>query len=522
MSYRNNRGSGKHSTASHVVRHGFTPVSESGSKKNVPPEENAKQTRLYLEEPGVIYLSLALYLSSRIDLLPAEFCHELSLIPDRGPSASFSELQQTLCEELPHNANSIFVHPGSTAIHSTLLTHSFHATLMNGAPVTVVILRPECRALRSGPVVPPSFDKSIAQKYCTGAVDDAVLLDFFSCLRRKCDFRARLECELEGSGCDAVLSCQVYPELTTSRIITAERIDGSGIGELRSDDAHQTELLARRICQAWFHQALFGNGFAVDPQPDNVIFRDNALFFNGCDVVRLPASAKENLWNYLMAAMIDDPDRAARYLLREMYPPEHKQVSSEAFRSMFRQSAIFGALAPLIGTNTDGLAQVIFQHWKTALEFGYEPKPHLLCFYRGLFSVARISYMLSPLADNVQVGIEDVRAARIAAQFEDLADWRYWFQNSDKFASVLVNLPKIVDDALARTAEPTYAATEPHHRGDHSSHSSAHGSMLCVLLALLVLLQSLSMNPWAHKTVLLLLLLAGFILLGRSDKDRVP
>src|SRR5258708_13213452 len=48
----------------------------------VSHEERARELRLKLQEMGPEYRCFALYLSSRVDLLPPEYCRELALTPD--------------------------------------------------------------------------------------------------------------------------------------------------------------------------------------------------------------------------------------------------------------------------------------------------------------------------------------------------------------------------------------------------------------------------------------------------------
>jgi predicted unusual protein kinase regulating ubiquinone biosynthesis (AarF/ABC1/UbiB family) len=511
---------GKHHRTSHVIRPETPPSAARTFDGSASPETRAKQARLLLERLGTGYSCLALYLSSRVDLLPPEFCREFSLTADSGPPLSASEIQQILEEELPSGLNGAFVQFDFAAVNSTLLTHSLTATLVNGAMVEITILRPECRALKDGPPVPRSFDKAIVREYCGNEVTDAVVLDFYACLRRKCNFTVQMDVmeliSYDVAAPDIVLTPRIYRELSTERVMTLERLECTSMdGGLRSR-ACNADVLSRRLCQAWLHQALCGNGFAVDLQPHHVAIRDDQIVFNGCDFVSLSSVSKENLWNYIMATMVDDPDKAALHLLREMGPPQHGKVDTETFRSKFRQAAYFGALEPLLGTNSNALAQLIFQHWKTALEYGYQPKPHLLCFYRGLFSIARISRKLSSLGDPLREGVEEVRNDQIVRQMKDLTEWRYWFRNSDKFANAMVSLPKMIDDALQRASAAN--ETGPGHddaggRVKKTGNWMSDTTTICALAAVLLVFRSPTPSPLTEKAALLLLLLAGWLAL---------
>jgi predicted unusual protein kinase regulating ubiquinone biosynthesis (AarF/ABC1/UbiB family) len=516
------RRCGKPHRTSHVIRPEAPPPAAGTFNGNASPEMRAKQARLLLEKLGMGYSCLALYLSSRVDLLPPEFCREFSLTSDSGPPLSASEIQQILEEELPSGLNGVFVQFDFAAVNSTLLTHSLTATLANGAAVEITILRPECRALKDGQPVPQSFDKAIVREYCGSEVTDAVLLDFFTCLRRRCNFTVLMDVmelisyDIAAQG--IVLAPRIYRELSKERVMTLERLECTSMDEGLRSRVCNADVLSRRLCQAWLHQALCGNGFAVDLQPHHVAIRDEQVLFTGCDFVSLSSGTKENLWNYIMATMVDDPDKAAMHLLREMCPAQHRKVDAETFRSKFRQAAYFGALEPLLGTNSNALSQLIFQHWKTALEYGYQPKPHLLCFYRGLFSIARISRDLSPFGDPLREGVEEVRNDQIMRQMKDLMEWRYWFRNSDKFANAIVSLPKMIDDALQRASAANETWPEQDEAGGRQTKtggSTSDMTTICALAAVLFVFRSSAASPLTEKAALLLLLLAGWLALKK-------
>lgn len=488
---------------------------------SLPPEEQAIRIRELFQRLGLGYSCLALYLSSRIDLLPAEFCREFALTPNASPTLPVDEVQRTLEQELGASLNRTLAEFNPVPVHSTLLTHSYAARLTSGVPVIMTFLRPECSALGRGPEPPPSFDKALVHECFSGKVSDEVLLDFFAGLRRKCDLTGQREVlELmahESAGQEVLCSPRIYRELCTSRILTSKRVEGVFIGDLSHNHACNTDVLARNLCRAWLYQVLQGSAFAVDPQPQNISVVENAFLFTGCDFITLPSGTKENLWNYLLATMVDDPDKAAMYLLREMWPGRRTKVDAETFRSKFRQAAYFGVLEPLLGTNSNALAQLIFQHWKTALEYGYAPNPHLLCFYRGLFSIARTAHRLSAYGDPLREGMEEVRGNRIMGQVKEIVDWNYWFQRSDKFATAFVNLPKMLDDALTRASapNPVNSAVENGSVGKRTGGTSDM-TLIIVLAAVVLMSQSSSAGPGMERFLLLLALLVGLMALRKS------
>jgi len=509
----------QHRTWPHTVCQEASATHAVTLNRNAPLREQARQIRWLLQEQGPGYSCLLLYLSSRIDLLPAEFCREFSFTPSSRPPLGASHVQQIIEEKFSPTLRRAFLEFNPVPADCSLFTQSHHAKLANGAPVTVTMLRPECFALSSETQAPSAFDRAMVQEYCGKCVDDEVFLDFFTSLRRKCDFTTQVEMleRMAHDNADVKIlsSRKVYPELSNARIITAQQLEGLPLDEAASHHICNKEALARNVCQAWLHQALCANALAVDPQAHNIIVVNSALLFDGCDFAGLAQGPRENLWNYLLATIVDDPDKAAMYLLREMFPSQRGTFDLQAFRSRFRQSAYFGALEPLLGTNSNALAQLIFQHWKTALEYGYIPKSELLCFYRGLFSIARIAQSLSPFTDPLRQGVEEVRSDTIVGQFKEMFDLQYWFQNSERFATALVTLPRIMDDALTQASVPDhFGPTQDKRRADQSS-GTAGLPAICLLLTVLVLLRSSNASPSTDWPSLLLVMFAGLMVLRK-------
>src|SRR5215469_1564860 len=100
---------GQHRRMSHAFRRKASPPDPSfGGDGNVSIDEQARRARRLLQELGLGYSCLALYLSSRIDLLPAEFCREFALTPDVSPPVPVAEVERRIEEEIHAATKGIF------------------------------------------------------------------------------------------------------------------------------------------------------------------------------------------------------------------------------------------------------------------------------------------------------------------------------------------------------------------------------------------------------------------------------
>src|ERR1051326_482780 len=273
------------------------------------------------------------------------------------------------------------------------------------------------------------------------------------------------------------------------------------------------------ICHLWLQQAIQGRCFPVDVQTHNIyIGKEDRISFLNCEFVGLPSSTRENLSKYLGALMGNDPDTAAMYLLREMSPRDPgRKIDPELFRTHFRQAASFGALEPVLGTDSNAMAQLVFQHWRTALDHGYIPLPHLLCFYRGFFSVAKIAKQLSPAGDALHEGLEEFQTTNVFGQIRELMDWRYWYENADKFATAMAQLPRTIDAALNHAAAlPLDSGTRPSSSRE-TAHAGPSAGDFIILLVLLILTWQLPPAPgWSGRITPLVLMLAGILVLMKK------
>lgn len=481
-------------------------------------EQDAQQMRLRLQASGPMYSCFGLYCASRIDLLPVEICRELENIPDSTPAIPPAHVQQIIAGDLGSKWEQAFSEFDYVPHQSRLISQSHRARLRTGALVDVVILRPECYALHQSERA-QAVHENVIMDVCGPWAGKGLLADFNAVLRRKTDLAAMREA-MEVMAGDAVTfellrSRKTHAELSTRKLLTVEVIEEQQLDQLAREQ-RGGHALAARLCHVWLRQALRGHCFPVGPQLHDIAVTDaNQISFTNCEMAGLRSSVQENLWNYLDAMLADDPDRASAYLLREMEFSKSRSPDLDNFRSCFRQAAYFGMLEPVLGTDSNTMAQIVFQHWKAAQDHGYAPKPHLLCFYRGVFAIARIAYKLSPAEDHLREALMELRMTNAFDQVRTITDWRHWYNNADAFASALLNLPPAFDSLISRSApEPT----SPSQSGLQAAPENQNAFLTAVFcLFVLGLLQLLHLGA-SEKIVVPSLILTGLLLLRRLNR----
>jgi predicted unusual protein kinase regulating ubiquinone biosynthesis (AarF/ABC1/UbiB family) len=504
---------GKAGIRSHAATGGTAAI----PGKHLSVEQHARQVRLRLQELGPAHSCFALYLASRLDVLPAEYCREFALTPDSSQALSPVRVQEILAQELGPQLDRACAEFDFIPFQSTLISQSHYARLRTGDAVAFMLLHPFWYEVQNKSTT-EILDVPEIENLCGELLSFDVITDFTQSLKRKTDLAITREAmELmarDGMASELLFATKVFHELSTGRLLTLELPHGPSLPLQYSGGT--AEILARRICQVWLQQAVRGRCFPVDVQMQNIyLAKENRFFFLNCEFVGLPNNARENLAKYLGALMGNDPDTAAMYLLREMSLRDPRgKIDPELLRTHFRQAAYFGMLEPVLGTDSNALAQLIFQHWKTALDHGYIPLPHLLCFYRGLFSVAKIAKQLSPASDALHEGLEEFQTTSVFDQMRELTDWRYWYENADKFAAAMAHLPGTVDKALNHAAAlPLDHVAQQASRLDKMDAGPSAGDFIVLLVLLILILQLPAAPGWTGKITPLVLMLAGVLVL---------
>ena len=487
----------------------------------VAPELRARELRLALESLGPYYRNLGLYLSSRIDLLPAHYCREFAQIEDTATPLHETEAKELLLRELGPARMAAFAHIDYASPQPALTTQSQPAQLSNGTPVSILLLRPEYYELPQLRRSNPYFEADKLKKNCTELVLHEALNDFLAYMELRTNLREQAiaidALSQSAKSCSWLGAPMVYTELCTPRVMVFKQVEALSLSAFFEMHPYSAPMLSARICSVWFHLAVTAKAFPLDFQPQNIFVSEKGLlYFQDCAFASLPRRTQENLQSYMTATAASLPDEAAVHLLKEMSRTSQRALDVEQFRGNFRQAAPFGLLEPVLGANSNALPQLIFQQWKTALDHGYRTEPHLLSFYRGLFAAARTARATSPLRDSLREGWEDFRAARTIQEFWELSHWSSWTQDLDKYATAIASLPSALDHALTLASIPEQASTslEQTASGVRARKELREVPAVLFVLAIAVLLSQVArLSVWTTRLTVLALVLAGLMLL---------
>lgn len=508
-------------------------------------DTHCRRVRAALARLGPVISSFGLYLSSRVDLLPADYRVELSAIPDWAQPTPISSVRELISRGLDcpfEEAYPAFEHE---PFESRLMYQSHRALLNNGQAVAVKVTHsdPELEEQIACDVeLLPLLKGAFGSREWTGSQFDGTVADFRQVFRQHKDFLHEAEAlealahdskEFEMLGTPGVLGL-----LCSSKVIAVEQVPGISLAELVAHlDAPQREEnaagsaelvggidrsdLARRLCLVWLRLALLGQRFPVEPRVEDIlILPDKRIAFTGGTFSGLDSDAKTHLLSYLVAASTEDPGKACSWLIKET-EKGNRTISEEELRNRFRQVVPFRDGGWINRDANDSLAEYLFVHWKLASKYGYRPLPHLLSFFRGLFLITAAARRLDSKGDPLLEALENLRFHAVVTQFRDMMVPSQFGESIDKYAVMMMELPGKLNDVLTFAAEGSARVRLRITETDEyrlQKNSSAISTALLLVLAAIVLLSHHFMasavnQGWADRISAIVFVLFGALLL---------
>ncbi len=243
----------------------------------------AERVRMVVEELGPTFIKLGQILSTRGDVLPAEFIRELEKLQDTVPATDFTLIQAQVEKELKAPLDQVFPTFDPVPVASASLGQVHLATLSSREEVAVKVFR-------------PGVDKVIQ-------IDLDILLELAALAEKRTDWgrhygvlslvqefadtlHTEQNYEQEGHNIDRyrqmfagegyVCIPKVYWKTTTRRVLTMERIQGIKITDLAALDAagldrqevarHNIAILLKAVLQdGFFHADPHAGNFMVLP-----------------------------------------------------------------------------------------------------------------------------------------------------------------------------------------------------------------------------------------------------------------
>lgn len=362
----------------------------------------ALRLRLAMEDLGPTFIKFGQLLSTRPDLLPAEYISEFSHLQDNIPPFPFEQARQQVERELGAPITELFSYFDKTPLAAASMAQVHKANLPDGMQVAVKIRRPDIERIIA-------TDLDILMSLASLAEHHIPTLQFYNPVALVKEFRRCIQRELnftrEGHTIERFASNFVddstfhvphlYRKLSGETVLTMEFIEGikvSNFEKLRNA-GHDLPTIARYGANALLKQVLVHGLFHGDPHPGNLFILPGPVvcFLDYGMVGRLDRTLKYQLVDLLIGILERDVEKVTRLLLesgeREEDPVfiDLKKVVSDFIDDYYE--------VPLQEINTGRLLSDLIT---ILVQFRIRVPPDLLLLTRALITMEGIGRQLDP------------------------------------------------------------------------------------------------------------------------------
>lgn len=247
-------------------------------------EELAERFAADLEELGPTFVKLGQLLSTRFDLLPPAYTTALSRLQDDAEPVELEVVREVVEAELGGDVSDLFGSFDPEPVGAASLGQVHLATLRNGREVAVKVQRPGIRDQAREDMETLARLAGLADRHTDVGRRfgfERLLAQFRRSLSGELDYRREARNlqrfhELTADY-DLLVVPAPVPELSTSRVLTMDRVDGrkvTDVGPLGLLDLDTRPMVEQLF--GCYLDAMLRHGFLhADPHPGNVLITDD-------------------------------------------------------------------------------------------------------------------------------------------------------------------------------------------------------------------------------------------------------
>jgi predicted unusual protein kinase regulating ubiquinone biosynthesis (AarF/ABC1/UbiB family) len=387
------------------------------------PEGKPEEFVRDLESLGPTFIKLGQALSTRPDMIPADYLAALERMQDDVTRLPIDEVRRVVEEELGVRINKVFESFDEEPLGSASLAQVHRAVMRGGREVAVKVQRPD--AIDS---VRTDLDalKSIAGRIERGTDMGRRLKfgdwvsEFGRTLLAELDYRVEAE-NLQRfserlSGYDRIVVPQPVWGLSGRRVLTMDLIRGvkvTGISGLRRTEQPLDELAAQ-LLRGYLDQAFVFGEIHADPHPGNLLLTDDgrlAIFDLGM-IAHVPPKRRDRLLKLLFASV----DGRGEDVANEGIAISTRLEDFDEERYMREVGQLVSSYAARSGGRTVSEGRLVLDLTRVGTACGLRTPPELSLLGKTLLNLESICDALDPDMDAKEIvkdHLEEVMRQRL-------------------------------------------------------------------------------------------------------------
>ena len=262
-----------------IVIYELIRMSVIGINKGIFLNPNGKKLAKYLESLGPIFTKFGQLLSTRTDILDFQTAKELESLTDSCKPFDVSKFKKIVESELGNSIENIFDTFEETPLAAASLAQVHAAKLKNGNEVVIKVLRPN---------IEKSVKKNLRLLKAAARIFSYIYKDSFRLKPNEVirDYETtilkELDLKLEAANTNLTRKNfldsselyipEVYWDLTTSKVMVLEKIDGIPCTDIKQIEDHgiNKKALAENGVMIFLNQVFRDNFFHADMHPGNI------------------------------------------------------------------------------------------------------------------------------------------------------------------------------------------------------------------------------------------------------------
>jgi ubiquinone biosynthesis protein len=387
----------------------------------------AERVRMALEELGPTFIKLGQVLSTRPDLVPAEFAAELSRLQQDVPPFPFREVRTIVEAELGRPLGEIFERFDEKSMAAASIGQVHRAKLRDGDEVVVKVQRPDIEALVEVDLEILLHLALLAERH----VEDLrtyrpsrIVEEFTRVLERELDFTTEAA-HLERFASDfldddTVYVPKVYRAYTTRHVLTMEYVDVIPVTDrdALARAGLDPKVIAHRGAELTLKQIFVHGFFHADPHPGNVfVLPGNVICLLDFGMMgRLDRQGREYFADLIYALAAHDAPQTTTALLRLTTHDDETELNLRQLESDVAEFIDLN-ITPLLGELDFGkllreLLELVRRHRLTV-------PPDLVMMMKAAATVEHLVARLDPDLNLVAAAkpyVQRLKLARFGAQ----------------------------------------------------------------------------------------------------------
>lgn len=235
--------------------------------------------RQILEDLGPTFVKFGQIMSMRSDMIPADYCEELTKLRTDVKPMALDAVRSVLEEEYGAPPESFFASIDQTPFGSASIAQVHKASLADGRSVVIKIQRPGIYAKMAQDIKLLHKVSGILRIVSrTGKVVDlnAVIDEMWAAAQQEMDFLLEAEHLREFAKLNADIRYISFPgvekHLTTRRVLVMEMVEGIAVDDTETLKAEGYDLkeIAAKIGANYIKQVVDDGLFHADPHPGNI------------------------------------------------------------------------------------------------------------------------------------------------------------------------------------------------------------------------------------------------------------